>query len=81
MLALLLWDIGKRTQMPVTNWLARCFAVTFIAELLHVVVTLDWFGALGVIAASALEAERTTRWKGFQTQTAAAASGSRRHMA
>jgi PAS domain S-box-containing protein len=60
MLALLLWDIGKRAQMPLTNWLARCFAVTFIAELLHVAVTLDWFGSLGVIAQAQLVLRPTT---------------------
>ena len=51
MLALLLWDIGRRAHLPLTNWLARCFTVTFIAELVHVAVTLDWFGSLGIVAA------------------------------
>ena len=60
MLALLLWDIGQRAHLPLTNWLARCFAVAFIAELLHVVVTLDWFGSLGAIAAAQLVLRPTT---------------------
>jgi PAS domain S-box-containing protein len=59
-LALMLWDIGRRAHLPLANWLARCFAVTFIAELLHVVVTLDWFDSLGAIAAWQLTLRPTT---------------------
>src|SRR5689334_13277703 len=59
-LALLLWDTGRRAQLPLYKWLARCFTVTFLAELVHVIVTLDWFGSLGPIADAQLVLRPTT---------------------
>jgi hypothetical protein len=59
-LALLLWDIGQRARMPLTKWLAGCFTVTFLAELVHVAVTLDWFGSLGGIVEAQLTLRPTT---------------------
>ncbi len=61
MLALVLWDIGRRAHLPLTHWLARCFAVAFVAELLHVVVTLDWFDSLEALVSAQL-ALRPTTW-------------------
>jgi hypothetical protein len=52
MLALLLWDMGSRLSRPLPKWLATSFAVTSLLEILHVLVTVEWSGALAPIAAS-----------------------------
>lgn len=49
-LALLLWDMGTRTERPFAQWLAISFAVTALAELIHTLVTVEWFGLLAPIA-------------------------------
>ena len=48
-LALLLWDLGKHAGVQFPQLLAACFAVTFVLELMHVLVTVEWFGSLAVI--------------------------------
>jgi PAS domain S-box-containing protein len=48
-LALLLWDIGARTQRPLPQWLAISFAVAALSELVHTLVTVEWFGLLAPI--------------------------------
>jgi PAS domain S-box-containing protein len=49
-LALLLWDIGMQVRRPLPKWLAISFALTFLLELAHVLVTAEWFGALAPLA-------------------------------
>ncbi len=51
-LALLLWDIGERTQRPFPKWLAISFAVAALSELIHALVTVEWFGMLAPISAA-----------------------------
>lgn len=48
-LALLLWDLGSRTSLPFTKWLAACFALTGLVDLLHVLVAVEWSGTLATI--------------------------------
>jgi signal transduction histidine kinase/CheY-like chemotaxis protein len=60
-LAWLLWEIGERLDRAFLKWLAIVFALTSIAELLHVLVTIEWFGALGGIARAA-PALRPSTW-------------------
>jgi len=50
MLALLLWDIGRRTRRPFSLWLSASFGVTSLLELIHVMVTVDWWGSLASLA-------------------------------
>lgn len=52
MLALLLWDMGEHAASSVAKWLAISFAMTFLLELTHVLVTVEWFGQLGAISAA-----------------------------
>ncbi|MBI3706620.1 MAG: response regulator [Proteobacteria bacterium] len=49
-LAALLWDIGGRLGRPFPKWLAIGFAVAWVLEFLHVMVTVEWSGPLAVIA-------------------------------
>lgn len=51
-LALLLWDMGWRIGRPFPQWLAIGFAAAFLLEFLHVLVTVEWSGALAPIAAA-----------------------------
>ena len=51
-LALLLADIGARTQRPFLKWLAISFAVVALSEFIHALVTVEWFGILAPIAAA-----------------------------
>ncbi|MDB5709768.1 MAG: hybrid sensor histidine kinase/response regulator [Sphingomonas bacterium] len=44
LIALLLWDVGRRTEQSWPLFLAICFAMTAISEFLHVVAALGWFG-------------------------------------
>ena len=48
-LALLLWDIGARTQRPLPRWLAISFAIAALSEFIHTLVTVEWFGLLAPI--------------------------------
>ena len=48
-LALLLWDIGRRTPVLLASMLGLCFGATFLAVLLHLSVSFDWFGRLAWI--------------------------------
>lgn len=52
MLALLLWDTGAHAERPFPKWLAVSFAATFALNLVHVLVTVEWSGALASIAQS-----------------------------
>jgi hypothetical protein len=45
-LTLLLWDMGARTSSSFPKQLAIGFAATFILELIHVMVTVEWSGPL-----------------------------------
>jgi PAS domain S-box-containing protein len=49
-LALLLSDVGARTQRPFLKWMAISFAIAALSELIHVLVTVEWFGILAPIA-------------------------------
>jgi PAS domain S-box-containing protein len=44
LIALLLWDVSRRTDRSWPLFLAICFAMTAISEFLHVVTVLGWFG-------------------------------------
>jgi PAS domain S-box-containing protein len=44
LIALLLWDVSRRTDQSWPLFLAICFAMTSISEFLHVVTILGWFG-------------------------------------
>ena len=46
LLALLLWHIGRRTPLAFASSLALCFGAYFLAILVHVAVTFDWFGRM-----------------------------------
>jgi len=48
-LALVLWDLGQRGERPFPKWLAIGFAVTFVLNLVHVLVTVEWSGPLAAI--------------------------------
>src|SRR5258708_25965694 len=52
MLALLLWDIGVHSELAFPKWLAVAFAATFVLNLVHVLVTVEWSGPLAAIARS-----------------------------
>lgn len=47
-LALLLWGMGARTGRSFPKQLAIAFAVTFVLEAIHVLVTVDWSGPLAM---------------------------------
>jgi PAS domain S-box-containing protein len=51
-MALLFWDMGEHVGRPFPKWLAISFAMTFVLELVHVLVTVEWFGPLAVISAA-----------------------------
>lgn len=44
LIALSLWDVGRRTARSWPLFLAICFAAAAISEFLHVVAVLGWFG-------------------------------------
>jgi hypothetical protein len=48
-LTLLLWDMGVHAKNQLPQWFAISFAVTGLLELVHVLVTVEWFGPLAVI--------------------------------
>jgi GAF domain-containing protein len=48
-LALLLWDMGRRIDRPFPRWLSIGLAVTFVLQSVHVMVTVDWTGALAPV--------------------------------
>jgi len=52
LLALLLRDLGARAKSPFPIWLAISFGVAFLAELVHVLVTIEWSGPWALIAQS-----------------------------
>ncbi|HEX7759433.1 MAG TPA: ATP-binding protein [Caulobacteraceae bacterium] len=52
MLALLLWDMGAHADRPFPKWLAVAFAATFVLNLVHVLVTVEWSGPLAAVARS-----------------------------
>ena len=49
-LALLLWDMGERTNNPFPKHLAISFAVATLLNFIHVMVTVEWSGPLLPIA-------------------------------
>ena len=49
-LALLLWNLDARAKSPFPTWLATSFGIAFLAELLHVLVTIEWSGPFAPIA-------------------------------
>jgi signal transduction histidine kinase/CheY-like chemotaxis protein len=51
-LALLLWDMGVRSDRPFPRLMAIAFAATFLLEFIHVIVTIEWSGPLAVVAAN-----------------------------
>jgi len=51
-LALLLTDIVTRLDQVFPRWVAVSFAVTALAGLVHVLVTVEWFGRFAPISAS-----------------------------
>ncbi len=51
-LALLLWDTGEHSESELAKRLALAFAATCLLELIHVLVTVEWFGSLSPIAAA-----------------------------
>lgn len=53
LLAMLLWEMGRRAELPFPKWLAVGFAATFLLEFIHVMVTVEWSGALAPIAQAA----------------------------
>src|SRR4029077_19256020 len=48
-LALLLRDLGARAKSPFALWVAVSFGIAFLAELVHVLVTIEWSGPLALI--------------------------------
>src|SRR5689334_5147474 len=54
-LAWLLWDMGIRSGRRLQRLLAVCFAATASAELVHVLVTIDWTGLLSPLNRAGLE--------------------------
>ena len=51
-LALLLWDLGETLDDAFPRWVASSFAGTFVLELMHVLVGIEWYGSLAPIAQS-----------------------------
>jgi PAS domain S-box-containing protein len=51
-LALLLRDLGGRAKSPFAIWLAISFGIVSLAELVHVMVTIEWSGPFAPIAQS-----------------------------
>jgi PAS domain S-box-containing protein len=52
LLALLLRDLGARAKSPFPIWVAISFGIAFLAELVHVLVTIEWSGPFALIAQS-----------------------------
>jgi hypothetical protein len=51
-LALLLWDLGASLDDAFPRWVALSFAGTFVLELMHVLVGIEWYGSMAPIAQS-----------------------------
>ena len=51
-LALFFWELGARINSPLSTWFAIGFGVTSLAEGMHALVSVEWSGALGAIAAA-----------------------------
>lgn len=49
LLTLLLWDMGARIGQPLYKRLAIAFGATFVLELLHVLVIVEWSGSLAFV--------------------------------
>jgi signal transduction histidine kinase/ActR/RegA family two-component response regulator len=49
-LALLLWDMGEHAGSQFPKWLSVSFAITFLLNLVHVLATVEWSGALVAIS-------------------------------
>jgi signal transduction histidine kinase len=52
-LALLLWDLGASLDDALPRWVALSFAGTFVLELIHVLVGIEWYGSLAPITRTA----------------------------
>ncbi|CAN7312492.1 PAS domain S-box protein [Phenylobacterium sp. LjRoot225] len=50
MLALLLWDMGQQSVRLFPKLLAVAFAVTFVLNFIHVLVTFEWSGLLAPVS-------------------------------
>jgi PAS domain S-box-containing protein len=59
-LAWLLWDMGMRSGRRLQQLLAICFAATAAAELVHVLVTIEWTGLLNPIKQAEMELRPST---------------------
>jgi signal transduction histidine kinase/ActR/RegA family two-component response regulator len=53
-LAWFMWDAGTRTRRPFPRWLAVSIGFTSIAELFHVLVSVEWSGKLAPISSAEL---------------------------
>src|ERR1700692_1101384 len=60
-LALLLRDLGARAKSPFPIWVANSFGIAFLAELVHVLVTIEWSGPFALVARSQ-EVLRPATW-------------------
>lgn len=52
-LAILFWDIGTRLDDAFSRALASSFTVTFLFELIHVLVSIEWFGRVAPVTQAA----------------------------
>ena len=53
--------MGTQANCRLYQWLAIAFAVIFVLEVLHVRVTVDWFGPMAIIATTT-NFLRTSTW-------------------
>src|SRR5215831_13476449 len=59
-LAWLLWDMGMRSGRRLQLLLAMCFAATAGAELVHVLVTIEWTGLFSAIKQAEMDLRPST---------------------
>jgi signal transduction histidine kinase/CheY-like chemotaxis protein len=52
-LALAFWDMGTRLRLALPRWIAISFVATSLLQLIHVLVSVEWSGALAPIALAA----------------------------
>jgi hypothetical protein len=62
-LALLLWDLGVRINTAFHRWVALSFGATFLLELVHALVAIEWFGPLAPISQAGLLRPCATCWR------------------
>lgn len=61
LLALLLWDLGRRLGRPLPKWVAVSFGITSILEFLHDLISIEWTGPFAFIS-TAGEFLRPATW-------------------